>query len=104
MQHLDPHQRPPEGIRAVYKKYQKMGFSDLEHDVDIIDLPGTPGMALPTKLHVARRIKTEDLAQAFQKFAGGSARESFQHQTSLASIAVYEHDDMPGKASAWLKC
>jgi alkylated DNA repair protein alkB family protein 1 len=103
MQHLDPHQRPPEGIRTVYKKYQKIASGDLERDLDIVDLIENPGTALSNKLHVVRRIKAEDVAQAFGTFAGGNSGGEFQHQASPASTAVYEHDDMPGKAPAWLK-
>ncbi|KAF2825208.1 hypothetical protein CC86DRAFT_446623 [Ophiobolus disseminans] len=47
MQHLDPHQRPPDGIRHVYKKYQKMKATDLDGDEVIVDL--SDGATLPDK-------------------------------------------------------
>ncbi|KAF1980736.1 hypothetical protein K402DRAFT_387620 [Aulographum hederae CBS 113979] len=36
--HLDPYAKPPEEMRIVYKKYQKMKLHDLDSDQSIIDL------------------------------------------------------------------
>ncbi|EAT79378.2 hypothetical protein SNOG_13051 [Parastagonospora nodorum SN15] len=47
MQGLDPHQRPPENIRNVYKKYQKMKAKDLDTDADLVDLTQTSKDCLP---------------------------------------------------------
>jgi alkylated DNA repair protein alkB family protein 1 len=93
MSHLDPHQRPPEGIRSVYKRYQKMKPRDLDTDGDIAD---------PVhNTHAWRSLKdtsTEQLAQAFRTFIGDDASKEFDFPEPSAGLTTYEHHDMPGKA------
>jgi len=98
MDPLDPHQRPPDAIRAVYKKYQKMKAHELDRDPDMIQLPPMPA---DNRLRVVRRIQRKELNAAFQAFAGdtGAHTEHLQPQTS--SVLVYEHHDMPGKVAAF---
>ncbi|PVH95151.1 hypothetical protein DM02DRAFT_537962 [Periconia macrospinosa] len=57
MTNLDPHERPPDGIRAVYKKYQKMKSYQLALDPDIVDLPG---QSLPNRDPKIRVVKELD--------------------------------------------
>lgn len=97
MQSLDPHQRPPDGIRAVYKKYQKMKPAELDNDPDILDLKPDSHTALPAKVHVAKELQIEHLRNTFWTFTGDDPGSEAQLGTSAKPMAVYEHEDMPGK-------
>ncbi|KAH9876428.1 hypothetical protein J1614_003559 [Plenodomus biglobosus] len=96
MQHLDPHQRPPEGIKAVYKKYQKMKSKELNQDQDIVDIPQVGQLPPDSKIRVVREIETDTLHAAFKAFAGDDASPPIGHVQDLAAVHVYEHQDMPG--------
>jgi hypothetical protein len=98
MESLDPYQRPPEGIRNVYKRYQKMKPQDLSQDPDIVDLErdllsesqyGNP------KVEVVKVLDVDHLEDAFQKFAEGE--ELHLPITTSMPIPVFEHADMPGR-------
>jgi alkylated DNA repair protein alkB family protein 1 len=98
MSHLDPHQRPPEGVRSVYKRYQKMKPQDLHADSDIVDPVQHTHAGLASKLRVVKDTGTEQLSQAFRTFVGDDASKDFDHLEPSAGLAAYEHHDMPGKA------
>ncbi|KAH8637113.1 hypothetical protein IG631_08948 [Alternaria alternata] len=70
MHHLDPYERPPDGIRNVYKKYQKMKLNDLDLDGDIIDLSSDASASSSGRVRVVREYTAEDLTAIFQAFAG----------------------------------
>ncbi|KAF2870170.1 hypothetical protein BDV95DRAFT_629423 [Massariosphaeria phaeospora] len=89
MQSLDPHQRPPEAIRNVYKKYQKMRLKDIDQDLELIDLDGDLSAAKKAHVSMLREIDVERLATAFRAFAG-------QNLQSMHSVPVYEIEDIPG--------
>jgi alkylated DNA repair protein alkB family protein 1 len=97
MQHLDPHERPPERIRDVYKSYQKMKPADLDTDNGLLNLTSLSHATLPDKVHVVRELDTEHLARVFRTFMGADIRSETQAQRATLPLAVYEHDDMPGK-------
>ncbi|CAO2658319.1 Nn.00g060420.m01.CDS01 [Neocucurbitaria sp. VM-36] len=91
MQHLDPHERPPHGIRDVYKKYQKMKIKELDQDPDIIDL-SSDGSGLPgNKIRVVKEWTRENLTSTFRTFAGHNGEFDLP-----PIIPVYEHEDIPG--------
>jgi alkylated DNA repair protein alkB family protein 1 len=97
-QHLDPHQRPPQAIRAVYKLYQKKKTPvDLDTDEHIIHLTSASHASLPSNVHVVRELMVHDLMPVFRTFAASDMNVELQHHDSASTIAVYEHDDMPGK-------
>lgn len=104
MQGLDPHQRPPDTIRVVYKKYQKIKAKDLDTDPDLIDLPQTSKDRLPQGVRVVRELEATGLAETFRVFAGADAKASDQPQDPASKIPIYEHEDMPGKISCNLPC
>ncbi|KAI8931515.1 hypothetical protein NX059_011175 [Plenodomus lindquistii] len=94
MADLDPYQRPPECIKAVYKKYQKMKSKDLEHDPGIIDISENETTMSDSKLHIVRRIEAKELLTVLQSFAGDDA--PFDTLQNMTPVNVYEHEDMPG--------
>jgi len=95
-QHLDPHERPPDHIRNVYKKYQKMKLRDLDKDPDIIDFKR--GLSEEQKRHikVIKEWKPEELTPAFRAFEGIQEPSDSQGSLIDSPIVVYEHSDMPG--------
>ncbi|KAH7381327.1 oxidoreductase [Phaeosphaeria sp. MPI-PUGE-AT-0046c] len=96
MQSLDPRQRPPEAIRAVYKMYHKMKPADLDTNPDILDLKPDSQTSLPEKVHIVNELQTQHLNNAFRTFAGDAQAAQAELQSSASPISVYEHDDMPG--------
>ncbi|KAF2641183.1 hypothetical protein P280DRAFT_498083 [Massarina eburnea CBS 473.64] len=94
MEYLDPHQRPPDGIRKVYKKYQKMKLQDLDADPDIVDLSSGMPPNLNSKVRVVKEVDPSQLSASFRAFAGGDIPH---HNSPVGErVTVYEHDDMPG--------
>jgi alkylated DNA repair protein alkB family protein 1 len=96
--YLDPHQRPPQDIRAVYKTYQKKKPADLDTDEHIIHLSSASAASLPSNMHVVRELMAQDLVPVFRAFTASDTNMHLHHDGSASSIAVLEHDDMPGKA------
>lgn len=90
--HLDAHERPPEAIRNIYKKYQKMQREALALDRDIID---GPSEAPSGALRVVRRFDFEELRPTFDAFTGPSRPSD--HENLQDTVPVYEHPDIPGK-------
>ncbi|OCK86643.1 uncharacterized protein K441DRAFT_691598 [Cenococcum geophilum 1.58] len=95
-QHLDPHEKPPDHIRNVYKKYQKMKLRDLDKDPDIIDFKR--GLLEEQKRHikVIKEYNPEELTAAFRAFEGIQEPTNSQGGLIDPPILVYEHSHMPG--------
>jgi alkylated DNA repair protein alkB homolog 1 len=94
MESLDPYQRPPDGIRNVYKKYQKMRLEDLNQDPDILHVDSeapVPDCQM-SKISIVEELDPEQLCAVFQEFAGTKKLGS-----KLQPVPVYEHGDMPGR-------
>ena len=94
MEHLDPHQRPPDSIRDGYKKYQKMKPKDLDQDPDIVDVPKSLHTSAKDKVRIVEEWSADDLTAAFRAFSG---QEEQTHAALQPRIPVYEHSDMPGR-------
>jgi alkylated DNA repair protein alkB family protein 1 len=106
MQSLDPHQRPPNSIRDVYKKYQRMKPQDLDEDIGIVhierDLNQDPEFAhrethssgaRKGKVSIVGKLESEQLTATFRSFAGSYTGDG----RPIPPVQVYEHKDMPGK-------
>jgi hypothetical protein len=94
MEHMDPHQRPPESIKNVYKKYQKMKLKDLDRDPDILDLSNEPPTSAKSKLRVVEEWRGEDLTAIFRAFGG---QDADMDDEVPERVLVFEHEDMPGR-------
>lgn len=93
MDGLDPHQRPPPGMRTVYKKYQKLKLEELNHDLDVIDLDGSLPETQKEKISVLRELDPEYLRHAFHAFQGFDSPDPPVN----GAVPIYVHADMPGK-------
>jgi alkylated DNA repair protein alkB family protein 1 len=92
MEALDPYQRPPDSVRNVYKKYQRMSLQDLDADPRIVQLSQHAPADPASKLHVIREVDADRLTASFRSFVGGVAEVGTD-----SGVAVYEHEDMPGR-------
>ncbi|KAF2713513.1 hypothetical protein K504DRAFT_498323 [Pleomassaria siparia CBS 279.74] len=104
MPSLDPLQRPPDAVRDVYKKYQRMKRVDLDSDHGIVHLERSLDLdvELPHlreqssssrmgKASIVDILEREQLNATFRSFAG-----SFTDDESSKPVPVYEHENMPG--------
>ncbi|KAF2472566.1 uncharacterized protein BDR25DRAFT_284076 [Lindgomyces ingoldianus] len=89
---LDPYQRPPDNIRNVYKKYQKMKPKDLEKDPNILDIGIGPSAAQWNGLSIIAEFEPSRLERVFQSFASPTQGHTYFD----ASVPIYEHKDIPG--------
>ena len=96
MHALDPHERPPEHIRNVYKKYQRMKSQDLDEDPAMLDVERRLSSDLDRKLRVVQEWDRERLTATFSQFGGGQGNP--EHAPYTSKLPVYEHDDMPGRS------
>lgn len=101
MDHMDPHQRPPDSIKDVYKKYQKMKSKDLDQDPDIVDLPTSLHTSAKDKVRIVEEWSGNDLTAAFRAFSG---QDEQTYAELPARIPVYEHADMPGRTQFRYAC
>lgn len=92
MDSLDPFERPPDRIRNVYKKYQKMKVQDLEKDIDIADIDSDTSLFRKGNIKTSKIILEDDLVAAFSTYTGSARLES-----PVSPVPVYEHRDMPGR-------
>lgn len=92
---LDAHERPPQDIRNIYKKYQKMKKEHLALDQDIIDIPSG---AQSDTLREVWRFNFGQLRPTFDAFNGSSNFPNSLDAGNLPdTIPVYEHPHIPGK-------
>ncbi|KAF2494721.1 hypothetical protein BU16DRAFT_582560 [Lophium mytilinum] len=90
---LNPHERPPEQVKNVYKTYQKMKPKELAVDPDIIDFTRGLSEIQRASINVIEEIDPKKLNEAFRDFEG---IESSSGDEITTPIRVYEHSNMPG--------
>ena len=90
---FDAHARPPEALKAFYKRYQKLKSKDLEADADLVDFHRhdlSPALRLSRTIEFNNRSQSEQVAADLEAFV-----PSFLDICN-ASVQVYELDDIPG--------
>ena len=92
MESLNPHQRPPDGIRNTYKRYQKMKLRDLSQEAEILKFDEVP-IEHMGKLEIIKELDSKHLINVFEKFAGSK----LMSRSSILPLPVYEHNSIPGK-------
>lgn len=98
MNNMDPHQRPPDGIRSVYKQYQKMQPGQLDLDPGIVHLSGESPPDRDGKMRIVKHLDQARLTASFRAFTGGRDLHTDDGAVQ-GKLAVYEHEDMPGGLS-----
>jgi hypothetical protein len=87
---LDARQVPPQGLKELYKRYQKLKIDDLEFDSEILDFKKDPPL---DGIEVLEPIKSSDLASIFRRFAEGENGNPSIVQDS----PVYGLKKLPGR-------
>ena len=88
----EAHQRPPEILQSVYKKYRTQSGVSLVDDPNIVDLLRDSDAIGRGGLRVVRTISSALLQNEFSRFSASTSRIS----PPLPVINVYEHDLLPG--------
>ncbi|MCJ1273200.1 hypothetical protein MMC21_000989 [Puttea exsequens] len=90
---LDAHEKPPAGIKAVYKAYQKLSTDSLKSDTDIIDFTRNSIDKAPILVRYIDRIPRDIILAACSTLrCGGRPTTDLQIQ----DVPVYEATEVPG--------
>ena len=92
MSSLNAHQRPPESIQSIYKKYRGQSLSTLDRDPHIIDLSRGINRTDTSAIRVVRVISSALLQERFSAFSASTSGRC----RSRSPVNVYEHDALPG--------
>ncbi|KAK5005704.1 hypothetical protein LTR60_006175, partial [Cryomyces antarcticus] len=96
---LDAYGKPPEDIRNMYKKYQRMKPSDLYTDKTVVDFER--GLTEGQKCHVEKtqshnsedRKTVRNTSHCREGFI--SCNDSFNIANAACITSYYEHSEMP---------
>ena len=86
---LDPYKKPPEDLRKIFKRYQKMSIDDFDGDASILDFDRPATELVKYKLQTIRNVNTSDLH--FQ-----SSTYTSTHLPTDSTVNVYESAILPG--------
>jgi hypothetical protein len=91
---LDPHARPPEPVRQLYKTCQKIKAEDFVNNVGVLDLQ-RPDLENDPNIKQIRELQKTELSEIFQRFDPISDPNSWLQEPSR-DCYLYEHLTMPG--------
>jgi hypothetical protein len=97
---FDPHARPPDSIKNLYKKYQKIQAGNLAFDQDLLDLQTDSRQS--GKLTIVGQLESKSLNKIFDVFESPSGLETDSStllKRSLDAVPIYEHSAIPGNSS-----
>jgi hypothetical protein len=98
IKNLNAHDRPPEKVRATYKKYQHVRLSEIDQDPDVIDLEKLDQDDLPDPFIILESLSSEGLREAFDEFMGKGHLSHETHGTGLIEdVPVIAHKRVSGK-------
>lgn len=94
-QPLDPHQKPPETIKIIYKHFQKLSIDAIREDSTLLDFQRGLNGEQTKKCKEVKIISGQNVKAACL---------SFQHHRKLevgpcVDVLVFEHEDAPGEAT-----
>jgi len=89
---VDAHQKPPDGLKAFYKKYQRLPRKSIDEDDTIIDFSRARCYTFEKKLRVVRTVQFPTLlAHSTGLLDCASPITQVSH-----SVDVFEHSSFPG--------
>ena len=88
--HLDPHEKPPEYLRVLFKRYRNANAQRLQVDPDVVDL--TRKLPVGGASHDPAKTR-QALEHAFDEFSNGGASHDAEPRTN--SHATSCADDLP---------
>jgi len=92
---LDAHQKPPDFLKDIYKKYQKQKGEALDQDKNIIDFSRGLSSTQKSVFEVKEWMSVEAAQTVFNTFTGSNQNHIFPER-----IVAYHSLDLPG---AWRK-
>lgn len=90
---LDAHAQPPERLRVLYKKFQKMSLNDMHKDLEMVDFLDTDEEKLEGKLKVVGTIDP-----SFLQFPSSNPCSANRKKSVPGSVQTFESLDVPGWA------
>ena len=98
MEGLDAHERPPESIRQLYKKYQKLSLPEIDAHPDIIDLQRVTGNGpLDGGLLAKGCVRADTLREAFEGFMSEHSYGLSLGDISLVDVPIFIHPSVSGQ-------
>ncbi|KAL1983016.1 hypothetical protein VTN96DRAFT_563 [Rasamsonia emersonii] len=94
---LSAHNRPPEKVRDVFKKYQRYQASEVGSDPDIIDLQKLDPDEPPESIALDGWMSSKDLRRAFHEFVKGENASSAEPSGGFfEDIPIFTHRSVSG--------
>lgn len=91
--HLDAREQPPQFMKDIFKRFQRLPLSEISTDSHILDF--TKGI-LPQGVRLDREISSEDLQSIYRRFVGdGKDFDSPKMQP------VYSSEALPGRTNLY---
>ena len=87
----DANQKPPQDLRTVFKKYQKIPTGTLDKDPVIIDFTRSSLLTHDNSIRVIRTIASPVLSDKSSEFISDKS-----DITVSSFVKVFEHCDFPG--------
>lgn len=87
---LDAHQAPPQGLKELYKRFQRLKIDELDSDPEILDFEK---VQLLDAVEILEPIKSSLLTSIFSRFAA----EDNGNLSYIQDAPVYCHKKVPGR-------
>ncbi|KAK2761811.1 hypothetical protein FQN54_001641 [Arachnomyces sp. PD_36] len=98
MEGLNAHEKPPEAIRQLYKKYQKLSLLEIDAHPDIIDLRRVDANGPLTGGLLAKgRVSADTLRGACEDFMSDHGCKFSSRDLPLADVPIFEHPAVSGQ-------
>ena len=88
---LDAHQKPPDFLKDIYKKYHKQKREALDHDENIIDFKRGLSKTQKSSFEVKEWMSVKAAQNVFNTFT-----ENNQNHILPTRINAYHSRDLPG--------
>lgn len=88
---LDAREQPPQFMKDIFKRFQRLPLSDISTDSHILDFSKDN---LPQGVRLDREISSEDLQTIYRRFVGDS-----RDFNAPENQPVYSCEALPGRAN-----
>lgn len=93
---LDAREQPPQFMKDIFKRFQRLPLSDISTDSQILDFSND---VLPQGVRLDREISSEDLQSIYRRFVGDG--KDFD---APKSQPVYSCEALPGRVNFFISC
>jgi hypothetical protein len=96
---LSAHDRPPDNIRNIYKKYQRIKVSEVDNDPGIIDLARLDPDDLPASIEISGSMSNKDLRLAFEEFVTeqNAPEAEMEPGRLIEDVPIFNHGRVSGQ-------